>query len=89
MITTALIAVGSAIIGALLGALAMAAFAASSAADDTSEQFAELEDLRRRLAACQHANADLSASADNYRELFSEGARANAQLRHNGGDYVA
>ena len=89
MITTALIAVGSAIIGALLGAIAMAAMSAAGAADDNAEQLAELEDLRRRLATLQHINAELSASADNYRDLFTECARANAQLRHNGGEYVA
>lgn len=78
MITTTLIAIASAIVGALLGAMAMAAMAAAGDADDN----AELADVRRRLEACQHANVELSASADNYRDLFTEGARANAQLRH-------
>lgn len=46
-------------------------------------------DLRHRLAICQHAAEQQRQRADNYYDLFCEGARANAQLRHNGGNHAA
>ena len=48
----------------------------------------EVADLRHRLAICQHAAEQQRQRADNYYELFCEGARANAQLR-NGGNHAA
>ncbi len=48
----------------------------------------EVADLRQRLAICQHAAEQQRQRADNYYDLFCEGARVNAHLR-NGGNHAA
>lgn len=60
-----------------------------AAPEEDSDEDPELTDLRQRLAICQHTAEQQRQRADNYYELFCEGARANAQLRHNGGNHAA
>ena len=88
-----------ALAGGCLGALGMAILTVASAADDLSIRLTEdtpqddtqqdelhqqLAALRHQLETCQATAESQRQRADNYYDLFREGARANAALRKRG-----
>lgn len=80
MITFLVGAVGL-VAGAIAGVLVVGLLNAARVGDDANLQL-ELNAVKQRLASCQEIGEANRQRADLYYELYCEGAKANAQLRH-------
>lgn len=81
MITTALIAVGSLVVGVLIGAMIMAVLNVSHTSDADSEHMATIAALKKQLTACRQMSEEQRVKAETYYDLYCDGAKANAVLR--------